>query len=318
MKSHGPRLTAAGRQPRSAMRVIFRMLLAAAVVAGAEPGPGSAQAAPSIFSLLRPQEYTWYPQRSVSGPVLVFVSLPRQEAVVYRNGIRIGRASVSTGRDGHATPTGVFQILEKDANHRSKTYDNAPMPYMERLTWDGVALHAGFNPGHPASHGCVRLPVGFAKELYQVTHTGGTVIISNSRKIPTMALTDGFGAGGSSSGVSSFNGKPGAGAVSIVMSTTSQRMVVYQNGKKVGESSVLVRGGMRGFSGEAVFVFAGDHQWHRVQGAASVLSLKEEMVVPAAFGQKMRSIMRAGTTLVVTHEPLTARGGQSRGLITSQ
>jgi hypothetical protein len=300
------------------MNSFIRVTLAAFVFAGAGLSSVSGKDVPSIFSLLRPQEYTWYPQRSVSGPVLVFVSLPRQEAVVYRNGIRIGRASVSTGRDGHVTPTGVFQILEKDVNHRSKTYNNAPMPYMERLTWDGVALHAGFNPGHPASHGCVRLPAGFAKELYQVTSKGGTVIISNSRKIPTMTITDGFGAGGSASGASSFTGKPGGGAVSIVMSTTSQRMLVYQNGKKVGESSVLVRGGMRGFSGEAVYVFAGDQQWHRVQGNASVSSLKEEMVVPAAFGQKMRTIMRAGTTLVVTHEPLSARGGQSRGLITSQ
>jgi len=77
---------------------------------------------PAISKPLDPQAYTWYPQRSVSGPVIVFVSIPRQEAVVYRNGVRIGRGACSTGRPGHPTPTGVFQILEKDVDHHSKTY----------------------------------------------------------------------------------------------------------------------------------------------------------------------------------------------------
>ncbi len=150
----------------------------------------------TITKPLDPQAYTWYPKRSVSGPVLVFVSNPRQEVVVYRNGVRIGRAAVSTGRPGHQTPTGVIQILQKEVVHHSNTYDNAPMPYMERLTWDGVALHAGFNPGRPDSHGGVRLPAGFAKELYGVTRTGGTVVISNNTKLPAMTLADDLGAGG--------------------------------------------------------------------------------------------------------------------------
>src|SRR5262249_11146786 len=77
------------------------------------------------------------------GPIVVVVSLDEQRATVYRNGVRIGVATVSTGRPGHATPTGVFTILQKDEDHRSKKYDDAPMPYSERLTWDGVALHAG-------------------------------------------------------------------------------------------------------------------------------------------------------------------------------
>ena len=85
----------------------------------------------------------------------------------------------STGRPGHRTPAGVFVILEKDKNHHSSTYDNAPMPYMERLTWGGVALHAGNLPGYPASHGCVRLPLEFAKLLFGVTTLGTPVVMAD-------------------------------------------------------------------------------------------------------------------------------------------
>lgn len=129
----------------NAIRNCLLPVLTASFVVGCAPFQGTA--VPPITKPLDPQAYTWYPKRSVSGPVLVFVSIPRQEAVVYRNGVRIGRAAVSTGRPGNQTPTGVFQILQKEVDHHSKTYDNAPMPYMERLTWEGVALHAGFNPG---------------------------------------------------------------------------------------------------------------------------------------------------------------------------
>lgn len=78
-----------------------------------------------------------------------------QKAYVYRNGVLIGVATVSAGRPGHLTPTGVFTILQKQKEHRSTIYDGAPMPYMERLTWGGIALHAGGLPGYPESHGCV-------------------------------------------------------------------------------------------------------------------------------------------------------------------
>lgn len=272
---------------------------------------------PSIFSRLKPQTYTWYPQRSTSGPVLVFVSIPRQEAVVYRNGIRIGRAAVSTGKAGHDTPTGVFQILQKDVDHHSKTYDNAPMPYMERLTWDGVALHAGYNPGRPDSHGCIRLPAGFAKQLYGVTRTGGTVVVSQSKKLPTMALTEGFGSGGSSAGGSMWSGKPGAGAVSMVISTTSRRVCVYQNGNKVGDSSIAVTGALGRFKGETVFMYTGSGQWQCVEGNVSLSRMKEDVRIPAAFLTKARSVMRPGTTMVVTSEPLSHLGGRSQGPVLS-
>jgi len=294
------------------------LLLLPVLASCSSSGGGSGRAVPSVSSQLTPQNYTWYPERSLTGPVIVFVSIPRQEAVVYRNGVRIGRAAVSTGRDGHRTPTGVFQILQKDVDHHSATYNNAPMPYMERLTWDGVALHAGFNPGHPDSHGCVRLPDGFAKALYGVTSKGGTVIISDSAKLPTMALSQGFGVSGPDGRVAPVWKGGGSGPASIAISTTGQRMMVYQNGRLVGESPVDVRGSFRGFSGESVFVMTADRQWQRAAGSGSAEKLHEELVVPASFGQRLRSVVQPGTTMVITSERLNSRPGQSRSVLSGQ
>jgi hypothetical protein len=116
--------------------------------------------------------------------VLVYVDLGRQRATVYRNGVRIGVSTISSGKDGHETPTGVFTILEKDKEHHSRTYNDAPMPYQQRLTWMGVAMHAGNLPGYPASHGCVRLPMEFAKKLFTITPMGGTVVIAGGNEDP--------------------------------------------------------------------------------------------------------------------------------------
>ena len=85
----------------------------------------------------------WKPVVSPAGPVVIIVSIPEQTLYVYRNGVRIGRSTVSTGKSGHRTPTGVFTILQKNEKHTSSIYKGASMPYMQRLTWTGVALHAG-------------------------------------------------------------------------------------------------------------------------------------------------------------------------------
>jgi len=128
---------------------------------------------------LKPGQFAWHPERAMEGPVVILVSVPKQWVVVYRNGMQIAASTCSTGRPGHRTPAGVFVILEKDKTHHSSTYDNAPMPYMERLTWGGIALHAGNLPGYPASHGCVRLPLEFAKLVFGVTTLGTPVIIAD-------------------------------------------------------------------------------------------------------------------------------------------
>lgn len=296
------------------MRKCLLPVLIVSLLVGCSPFQGTT--VPSINMPLDPQSYTWNPDRSASGPVLVFVSTPRQEVVVYRNGVRIGRAAVSTGRSGHQTPTGVFQILQKEVVHHSSTYDNASMPYMQRLTWDGVALHAGFNPGQPDSHGCVRLPAGFAKELYGVTRAGGTVVISNSTKLPRMTLTDDLGTGGA--GGATWHGRPQGGATSIVLSTGSQRVYVYQNGRRVGEAPVEVKGAMRGFKGESVFIYLGNLQWQRVVGGGSPGELRESLRVPAGFRQQVLAAMHPGTTMVITSEPAADRGGRNRELLTAE
>jgi lipoprotein-anchoring transpeptidase ErfK/SrfK len=110
--------------------------------------------------------------------VLMVVELATQRATVFRGGRPIAVTTVSTGTKSHPTPTGVFPILQKRVVHHSKKYNNAPMPYMQRLTWDGIALHAGKLPGYPASHGCVRLPKAFAEQLFRITSTGQNVVIA--------------------------------------------------------------------------------------------------------------------------------------------
>ncbi len=128
--------------------------------------------------------FEWHPERSPSGHVVIIVSLPDQQVSVYRGGKRIARAPVSTGKQGHKTPTGVFTILQKDVHHHSSKYNNASMPYTERLTWSGVALHAGGLPGYPESHGCIHLSLEFSKLLFSITHIGTAVIIADNRSAP--------------------------------------------------------------------------------------------------------------------------------------
>ncbi|TZF89519.1 L,D-transpeptidase family protein [Cognatilysobacter lacus] len=140
---------------------------------------------------LAPGTFEWNPDASSSGPVVVVVSLPKQMVHVYRGDTRIGRSTISSGKPGHDTPTGMFEILEKDVDHHSNKYNDAPMPYMQRLTWDGVALHAGHIPGFPASHGCVRLPKEFAADLFQVTERGGRVIIADETNFSEAVLDPG-------------------------------------------------------------------------------------------------------------------------------
>jgi hypothetical protein len=118
------------------------------------------------------------PPKQPSGPLLLAVSIGSQKVTVYDNGAPVATSSVSTGVPGHPTPTGIFSVIQKQRWHHSNLYSNAPMPYMQRITWSGVALHAGVVPGHPASHGCIRLPAGFAVRLWGMTKIGARVIVT--------------------------------------------------------------------------------------------------------------------------------------------
>ena len=121
----------------------------------------------------------------LSDGVVVVVSKPSQQMIVFKDGMLWGTSKVSTGKRGKSTPSGVFAILQKKSFHRSNLYSNAPMPFMQRLTWSGIAIHAGHLPGYPASHGCIRLPQSFAKSLYGLTgHSSTAVIVTDE---PVMA-----------------------------------------------------------------------------------------------------------------------------------
>jgi len=141
---------------------------------------------------LKPGEYVWEPALSPEGPVAILVSLPEQIAHVYRNGLEIGVTTVSTGRKGHRTPTGVFLILQKDKHHHSSIYHNASMPNTQRLTWGGVCLHAGGLPGYPSSHGCVHLPLEFSAKLFEITHLGTAVIVADEASAPADVVHPGI------------------------------------------------------------------------------------------------------------------------------
>lgn len=126
---------------------------------------------------LRPGTYWWNPEALADGEVEVVVSLEQQLAFAYRAGELIGISTISSGKDGKETPPGIFPIMEKRRMHFSRTYDDAPMPFMQRLDRFGIALHAGANPGYPASRGCIRLPAGFASKLFAITEVGDRVVI---------------------------------------------------------------------------------------------------------------------------------------------
>ena len=127
---------------------------------------------------LGPGQFVWEAEVTSTGPVFLVIDLTRQRALLYRGGVPIAASTISSGSKGRETPTGLFTILQKEVVHRSRTYDDAPMPYMQRLTAQGVAMHAGRLPGYPASHGCIRLPRGFAVKLYAVTKIGTPVMIT--------------------------------------------------------------------------------------------------------------------------------------------
>lgn len=133
-------------------------------------------------------EFVWRPELAPAGNVEIVVSIPQQRAYIYRANRLIGVTTVSTGMAGHRTPTGRYPIMEKRRTHFSNLYNNAPMPFMQRLTMGGIALHAGRIPGYPASHGCVRLPYEMARNLFGTTQVRTVVHIVADSPTPLTAL----------------------------------------------------------------------------------------------------------------------------------
>ena len=162
---------------------ILGFLALGATSATAQPADGPRLTIAEQAAALGPGQYVWNAKRGSGGPLLLTIDLTAQRLSVYRDGALIAASAISTGTLGRETPTGVFTVLEKKVMHRSTTYDNAPMPFMQRLTVKGIAIHAGDLPGYPASHGCIRLPNEFAKLLYGVTEIGTQVMITDDAEI---------------------------------------------------------------------------------------------------------------------------------------
>lgn len=118
------------------------------------------------------------------GPLVIVVSIDRQKVTVYDSNGVFAESPVSTGMKGHSTPMGVFSVIQKHKFHHSNIYSGAPMPYMQRITWSGVAMHAGVLPGYPASHGCIRMPMAFAVKMWNWTRMGARVIVSPGQMSP--------------------------------------------------------------------------------------------------------------------------------------
>jgi hypothetical protein len=252
--------------------------------------------------------------------MLMIVNLSTQRALLFRNGVPIGASTVSTGKTGHRTPTGVFTILQKQVVHHSSKYDNAPMPYMQRLTWGGVALHAGHLPGFPASHGCIRLPVGFAKLLYEATKLGMTVVISDNRVTPRIAPTPEIVALQAANDFASAGAyewhpeKSPTGPLSIVVSSADRRAVVLRNGVEIGSGQVSLDNPVTGTWAYTLRnVDASGQHWIRVslssEGETDQPVPREEWQrfhAPDAFRRAIGDIVRPGTTVVVSSDSLAS------------
>lgn len=287
---------------------------------------------------LQPGQFRWTPELAPRGPLAIVVSLPAQRAHVYRNGVRIGTSTVSTGRRGFDTPPGIYTVLQKRREHYSNLYDDAPMPFMQRLTWDGLALHAGALPGYPASHGCVRLPKAFAELLFGATTPGTVVVIAASDVFPPSVVSPGL-----FSPVDAATGSPRFasaapvewewspwrapdGPLTVLLSTADRQMVVLRNAIEIGRAAVAVRDtpapGTRAYlllegqkPGKSLVV--PDRPALRwlalpVQQAGQALSddaLRSAfesggIVIPGEFARVLYDALLPGATVIVTDEPL--------------
>lgn len=308
---------------RIATAAIFLCATLAIPASAFNPGAKKSAVAEADVSQLKPGEYIWNPQLAPRGPMTVVVSLSAQRAYVYRNGVRIGASTISSGKPGHTTPTGVFTILQKDKNHHSNKYSNAPMPYMQRLTWDGIALHAGGLPGYPASHGCVRLPLAFSEGLFKETSTGMTVVITNERPatqnvvdphalIPELIPTAEASANhlpreGDFSWQPQLSPK---GPVTVLASTADQRALVLRNGVIIGRARVKIPPGeivgtraatFTGFDaqGRGKWFYIGLPGHEGESGQRLIVAEHRNVIIPQKFYQDVRDILVPGTTMVL-------------------
>ncbi|WP_233155560.1 L,D-transpeptidase [Sedimentitalea arenosa] len=303
-----------------------RMLLAASGGAALAlfAGPLAGQHVYKEVHELKPNEFTWHPERQPAGPVAVIVSLTDQRVHVYRNGVRIAVSTCSTGKSGHETPTGVFVVLQKDRNHRSSTYNNAPMPNMNRLTWDGIALHAGNLPGYPASHGCVRLPLKFSALLFEVTHLGTPVIIADEHHFPIDVVHPGmvlsrYAEDEFEDVVSTLEGRkhPADWALddaypvtTMLASSHDRKIVIIENDVEVASGPLEWDGDPLG---DHVYVLQGAHEgvkgmhWQALTYGSSQSAEMQDLTrvrSDQAFAEQIREHIHPGMIYILTDLPL--------------
>ena len=245
---------------------------------------------------------------------------------VYRNGVRVGCSTVSSGAQGHRTPIGVFTVLQKKVRHESSIYKGAKMPHMQRLTWTGIAMHAGELPGYPASHGCVRLPEDFAEKLYSITSNGTTVIIADNNSTVSHTTRPGALFSGTTGAVAQpipdsgyvwTPEKAEKGPVSIIVSASDGFVFVFRNGVEIGRASVgglnrRLISGTHVFSALATVDAEGRRDWLSSTSIGGrrpdVKDLAQRVSVSSVFRENVRGpLITPGTTLIVSDLPVTAR-----------
>ena len=287
---------------------------------------------------LKPGEYWWKPQLSPSGPLMVLVSVPEQTMHVYRNGILIGRSTVSTGSKGHSTPGGVFSILGKSKEYYSKKYDNAPMPNMQRLTDTGICMHSGNLPGYPASHGCIRMPYDFSQLLFSVTSAGGTVVVGDGKvPVPYLASSPGLLLAPKDFtpemlrplASNDYDWKPErspSGPITMVVSAADKAIYVYRNGNVIGRAPVEVSGRgslgnhvyslLEGTTGQQSSLAPGRaaRKWMTVTSSGRGVpadKIASRLRVNPEFAAKVYDTLTPGTTVIITDQPVVRSRGKA-------
>ena len=253
------------------------------------------------------------------------MSLGDQNLVVYRNGEVVGRSTISSGRKDFETPPGIYMIVEKNRTHHSNKYHEASMPYMERLTWSGLAIHAGNTPGHPESHGCMHVPEDFAKDLFGYTREGNTVLVAQgaNQPIATEAPNALFAEGSKAEAAPpaspaadakpafTFDGKKvSSGAYTIAFSSADKRAYVYRKEIEIGRADISGLDAGKKF-GDYVYVARGQKtpdgktEWNFLgkgdeSPAPHMKELAKDLALPPGLQKEILGVIEPGTTLVVT------------------
>ena len=311
-------------------RHISLAFLGTTLLVGALTGCSSTGSSGPSQRKLAPGQFEWHPERSPSGPVLVVVSIDDQMAYVYRNGVEIARSTVSTGRPGKETPTGVFTVLQRKVEHESSIYTGAQMPYMQRLTWSGIAMHAGDLPGYPASAGCVRLPLEFSKLIFGVMHNGATVAITKKGDQPSKSAKPADILLASRAADPSNRAIPRgeiiweperspSGPFSILLSYADKRIYIWRNGVQIGQAPLGIAAGSNPPEGVFMMLDGAEpsdprfpgvkmNPWSALSivggspGPDAVATIRSQVDLPNEFQEKVSKVLSPGTILVATRE----------------